>query len=256
MRAAILTLFPEPVKAFLNHSILKRAVESELLSVRVLDIRDFSKSRHRQVDDTPYGGGPGMVLSPGPVYDAIESMKSQEGIRLILTSPRGKPFNQEMAKDLSRDAREIVFLCGHYEGLDERIITGLGFEEISIGDYVLTGGELPALVMLDAMVRLAPGALGSNESVQEESFYSGLLEYPHYTKPRSFREMEVPEVLLSGHHEAIRKWRLKEALRKTMHMRPDLMENRVLTPEERSLVREIQEEDGSAIHAGREGKES
>ena len=242
IRVKILTLFPDMVLPVLNHSILKRARENRALQVDVIDIRDFSRKKHRQVDDTPYGGGAGMVMSPEPVFEALDSLKTEGPMRIILTSPRGKIFNQEKAQELSQETKTIVFLCGRYEGLDERISIAFAMEEISIGDFILTGGELPALVILDAMSRWVPGVLGSEESIQEESFSSDLLEYPHYTKPSVFRGMEVPPVLLSGHHEAIRKWRLKESLRKTRQMRPDLMAKKIFNDEELDLLKEIEKE--------------
>ena len=250
MQVKILTLFPEMVLPVLNQSILKRARENGLLQVQVMDIRDYSKNKHRQVDDTPYGGGAGMVISPEPVFELFDSLKSDEPCRILLTSPRGKTFSQEKARELSQETKPLLFLCGHYEGMDERISLGLPVEEISIGDYVLTGGELPALVILDAVMRWVPGVLGAQESVQEESFLSDLLEYPHYTKPSVYRGMEVPPVLLSGHHEAIRKWRLKESLRKTMKMRPDLIAKKVLNNEELDLLKEIEEEENNKEFVG------
>ncbi|MHB8483496.1 MAG: tRNA (guanosine(37)-N1)-methyltransferase TrmD [Nitrospiria bacterium] len=242
MKVKILTLFPEMVSPVLDQSILKRAREGGSLQVEIIDIRDYSKKKHKQVDDTPYGGGAGMVMSPEPIFEIFDKLKSVEPFRIILTSPRGRPFHQEKARELSQETRTILFLCGHYEGMDERISQGFPVEEISIGDYVLTGGELPALVILDAVMRLVPGVLGSKESIREESFVSGLLEYPHYTRPPVFQGLEVPAVLLSGHHEAIRRWRLKESFRKTMKMRPDLAAKKILNKEESAIVREIEEE--------------
>ncbi len=239
IRVKILTLFPEMVKPVLNQSILKRAVEGGFLEVQVIDIRDFSNNKHRQVDNAPYGGGAGMVLSPEPIFEAFDSMNKEEPLRVILTSPRGKIFTQELAQELSRESKTLVFLCGHYEGVDERVSLGIPAEELSIGDYILTGGELPAMAMLDAVTRLVPGVLGDEASVKEETFSEGLLEYPHFTRPAIFREMKVPDVLLSGHHDAIRKWRLKESLKKTMAVRPDLLSKRNMTDEEAKLIEEL-----------------
>jgi tRNA (guanine37-N1)-methyltransferase len=235
----ILTLFPEMFKSVLNQSILKRAVEGGYLEVQVIDIRDFSKNKHRQADDAPYGGGAGMVLSPEPIFEVFDSIKKEGPLRVILTTPRGKIFTQELAEELSRESKPLVFLCGRYEGVDERVSLGISAEELSIGDYILTGGELPAMVMLDAVTRLVPGVLGDEASVKEETFSQGLLEYPHFTRPAIFREMKVPDVLLSGNHEAIRKWRLKESLRKTMDVRPDLLAKRDFTDEEAELIKEL-----------------
>jgi tRNA (guanine37-N1)-methyltransferase len=239
IRVRILTLFPEMFKSVLNQSILKRAVEGGYLEVQVIDIRDFSKNKHRQVDDTPYGGGAGMVLSPEPIFEVFDSINKEGPLRVILTTPRGKIFTQELAEELSRESKPLVFLCGHYEGVDERVSLGIPAEELSIGDYILTGGELPAMVMLDAVTRLVPGVLGDEASIKDETFSKGLLEYPHFTRPANFREMKVPDVLLSGNHEAIRKWRLKESLRKTMDIRPDLLAKKDFTDEETELIKEL-----------------
>jgi len=237
-----LTLFPDMVKPVINQSILKRAIERGFLEVQILDIRDYSQNKHRQVDDAPYGGGAGMLLSPAPILELFDSIKSEGEIRTILTSPGGKPFSQEMAESLSLETKIIVLLCGHYEGIDERIRVALQPEEISIGDYILTGGELPALVILDSITRLLPGVLGDNASLKEESFSFDLLEYPNYTRPSEIRGMKVPSVLLSGNHEEIRKWRLKESLRKTLQIRPDLLRKKKLTNEESNLLSEIKRE--------------
>jgi tRNA (guanine37-N1)-methyltransferase len=242
MKAKIVTLFPEMIRPVLQQSILKRALERELLEVEVLDLRDFSRNKHRQVDDAPYGGGAGMVISSEPVFELFDSIKSDAPFRTILLSPAGRPFNQNIADELSRETKCLVLLCGHYEGIDDRIRVALQPEEISIGDYVLTGGELPALVLLDAVTRLIPGLLGDQESLKEESFSSDLLEYPHFTRPSECRGLKVPTVLLSGNHEEIRKWRLKESLRKTLELRPDLLEKRIFTNEEMILLSEVKRE--------------
>ncbi|MGI6038465.1 MAG: tRNA (guanosine(37)-N1)-methyltransferase TrmD [Limnochordia bacterium] len=244
MRIDILTLFPEMFTGPFDQSIMQRAREKGLLELFIWNIRDFTTDRHRVVDDTPYGGGPGMVLKPEPIFAAVETVSQghREPGRIILLSPQGKPFNQKVATNLAQEKR-LILLCGHYEGFDERIRQGLTLEEISIGDYVLTGGELPAMVLVDAVVRLIPGVLGESRSHMEDSFSEGLLEHPHYTKPRLFRGMEVPEVLLSGHHEKIARWRRKEALRRTWLRRPELLETAPLTEEDRKVLAMIIDEE-------------
>ena len=243
MRCDILTLFPDIINAYLNEGILKRAQRQGLLEVRVYNIRDFTTDKHRTVDDYPFGGGPGMVMKPEPLFRAIESLKEDgESRRVILLSPQGRQFNQTLAEELSREERRIVFICGRYEGVDERVRIALVDEEISIGDYVLTGGELAALVIIDASARLIPGVLGCDKSMEEESFSWGLLDYPHYTRPREFRGLKVPEVLLSGNHRQIWLWRRKEALRKTLKMRPDLLEKVELTSLDKEIISEIKNE--------------
>lgn len=231
----------------LDESIVGRARERGLLTLRVWDIRDFTTDRHRTVDDTPYGGGAGMVMKPEPIHRALEHVKASSGTpadRVILMSPQGRPFVQQVAKELAQ-ADRLILICGHYEGVDERVRTRLVTDEISIGDYVLTGGELPAMVLIDAVARLIPGVLGSEESANEESFGDGLLEYPHYTRPREYLGESVPEVLLSGNHEAIRRWRRKESLRRTRARRPDLLAAARLSDEDLKFLREIEEEEGA-----------
>ena len=243
MRCAILTLFPEMVEVVLNTSILGRARKRGLLEAQVIPLRRYTRDRHQTVDDHPYGGGAGMVLMAPPIFEAVEDLSRQHPhLRLILLTPQGKRFTQEMAWELSRESRTLVFICGRYEGVDERVRIGLRPEEISIGDYVLSGGELAALVIIEAATRLIPGAVGDAASVLEESF-QGLLDYPHYTRPAEYRGMRVPEVLLSGNHEASRRWRRKEALRNTWKRRPDLLEQARLTEEDRALLEEIQKEE-------------
>ncbi len=241
MRCDILTLFPGLIEPVLGESILKRASERGHLEVRVISQRDFSTGKHQSVDDHPFGGGAGMVLKPEPIFRAVNSLK-EEGVshRLIMTSPQGRPFNQELAEEFSRETRRLVFICGHYEGVDERIKTLLSPEEVSIGDYVLTGGELAALVMIDASIRLVPGVLGDPASAENDSFSNPLrvLDYPHFTRPSEFHGMKVPEVLMSGHHEAIDRWRRREALYQTWKKRPDLLENIELGAEDRKLLEE------------------
>jgi tRNA (guanine37-N1)-methyltransferase len=219
----ILTLFPGMFEAPLAESLLGRAISSGLLDVRVADIRDHARDRHRQVDDYAFGGGPGMVMKPEPVFEAVESLGPGDK-RIILLSPAGRRFDQALAGELSKE-RWLVLICGRYEGVDERVVTGLQAEEISIGDFVLSGGEVAALAMLEAVTRLIPGVVGNEESLRAESFSweEGLLDYPHYTRPRVFRGMEVPSVLLSGDHAMIAEWRRRAALEKTRRNRPDLL---------------------------------
>lgn len=245
MRCDVLTIFPEIINAYLNESILKRAREKKILDVKIINIRDFASGRHKAVDDSPFGGGAGMVFKPGPIFRAMDALK-EDGIprRVVLLSPQGKPFNQTMAEDFSREEKRFVFICGRYEGIDERVSISLAEEEVSIGDYVITGGELAALVVIDAATRLIPGALGDKNSIEDESFSWKMLDYPHYTRPSEFRGLKVPQVLLSGNHNEIWLWRRKEALRKTLKARPDLMEKVELTDEDKKLISEIFSEDG------------
>lgn len=220
MRIDVLTLFPEMFTA-LDQSIIGRARESGLLEINVINIRDFSKDKHKKCDDAPFGGGAGMVMTPQPLFDAIESVKTKDSL-VILTSPRGQTFNQKICKELS-SFKHLIFVCGHYEGVDERIIELCIDREISIGDFVLTGGEIPAMAMVDAISRYVDGVLGNNQSLEEESFSSGLLEYPQYTRPAEFKGLKVPEVLLSGNHAEIAKFRKAEAEKITKARRPDII---------------------------------
>jgi tRNA (guanine37-N1)-methyltransferase len=221
MRVDIFTIFPGIFEGPLRESLLGKAVEAGLVDVRIHDLRDFATDSHRQVDDEPYGGGPGMVLKAEPLFRAVESL--EEGPkRVILLSPAGRRLDQSLARELSREPW-LVLLCGRYEGADERVVEGLPAEEISIGDYVLSGGEIPALVVLDSVSRLVPGVVGTEESLRQESFEEGLLDHPHYTRPREFRGLAVPEVLLSGDHGRIAEWRRSAALEKTRRNRPDLL---------------------------------
>lgn len=219
-RLTILTLFPEMFDA-IKHSIIKRGIDNKLFELNVVDIRQFSKDQHKKCDDYPYGGGAGMVMMVQPIVDAFKSLSTKDA-KVLYTSPRGKVFNQTMAQQLSK-YEDIVILCGHYEGVDQRAIDILGAEEVSIGDYVLTGGELPAMVMIDAIVRNIEGVINS-QSLKDESFSNGLLEYPQYTRPEVFEGLEVPKVLLSGHHQNIDKWRQEQAIEITKKYRPDLLE--------------------------------
>ena len=214
MFCAILTLFPEAVEAYLKESILGIAQCQGKLRIELINFRDYAGDPHRTVDDRPFGGGPGMVLKPDPIFEAVEQTERSGPLHKVLLSPRGQTFAQEKARELARKDR-LLFLCGRYEGFDERIRTGMDWDEISIGDYVVSGGELPALVVLEAAVRLIPGVLGCAQSAELESFENGLLDYPHYTRPREFRDMGVPEVLLSGDHQAVDRWRRVAAERLT-----------------------------------------
>ncbi|NBG89691.1 tRNA (guanosine(37)-N1)-methyltransferase TrmD [Isachenkonia alkalipeptolytica] len=239
MKIHVMTLFPEMFSGPLGSSIIKRAREDQKLSIEYYQIRDYSANKHQKVDDYPYGGGSGMVMTPQPIVDAYRDIlknTGRENPRTIYLSPKGKAFTQEMAMELSREP-ELIFLCGHYEGVDQRVIDKIVTDEISIGDYVLTGGELPAMVMIDAVSRLLPGVLSSPEAYQEESIYSGLLEYPQYTRPQNFEGREVPKVLLSGDHEKIRKWRRRESLLITRERRPDLFQKIALTKEDYKLLK-------------------
>ncbi len=243
MKCDVLTLFPDVINAYLQTGILRRAQEKGLLKVMVYNIRDFASERHKVVDDYSFGGGPGMVMKSEPIFKAIDHIK-KDGVprRVILLSPQGMLFTQSMAQEFLREEKRLTFICGRYEGVDERVRLGLVDDEVSIGDYVLTGGELPALVIIDACARLIPGALGDDRSVEEESFSWGLLDYPHYTRPREFQGMRVPDVLLSGDHKQIWLWRRKEALRKTIKMRPDLLKKIELTEIDKKLISEIESE--------------
>ncbi len=239
LRIYILTIFPGLFNPPLSEGILRRAKEKGLVEVNVQNIRDFSHNKHRTTDDRPYGGGPGMVMKPEPVFEAIDhiklKLKGKKGT-IILMTPQGETFTQEKAKELSKEDH-LIFICGHYGGLDERI-RGLATDEISIGDYILSGGELAAMVVIDAIVRLIPGVVGDERSIEEDSFYNRLLAHPQYTRPVSYRKMRVPKVLLSGDHEEIKRWRRREALKRTLKRRPDLLKRLDLTNEERKLLKE------------------
>lgn len=236
----IITIFPEMFSAYLGESILKRAAQKGLLDVKLFNLRDFSRDKHRAVDDYPYGGGSGMVLKIDPIYNALQSIKADGVERLtVLTSPQGRLYTQETAELLAKESRRIVFICGRYEGIDERVRESLVDEEFSIGDYVLTGGELAALVIIDSIVRLVPGVLGDEDSTKEESFSWGLLDYSHYTRPPEFMGKRVPDVLLSGNHKEIWRSRRREALRRTLLRRPDLLEKASLDREDRNMLKEL-----------------
>lgn len=224
MRFHIMTLFPEIFNSYMNESIMKRAVEKGIIEVNIYNIRDFSTNKHKKVDDYPFGGGAGMVMTPQPIYDTYKHIIDKFDIkdpRVVYLTPKGKVHNQNIASEMST-FEDVILLCGHYEGIDQRIIDYIVTDEISIGDYVLTGGELPALILIDSISRLIPGVLSQNESFEEESFKDDLLEYPHYTRPREFMGMEVPEVLLSGNHKKIDEWRHEKSIEITKERRPDL----------------------------------
>lgn len=236
MKIDYLTLFPEMFEGVLNHSILKRAQDKGMLNVNTVNFRDYAENKHNQVDDYPFGGGQGMVLKPEPIFNALESLQQTDKTRVVLMCPQGEPFTQEKAQELS-EAEHLVFICGHYEGYDERIREHLVTDEISIGDYVLTGGELPAMTMTDAIVRLIPGVLGNQQSHEDDSFQDGLLEFPQYTRPREYRGMNVPEVLLSGNHARIDAWRREQKLLRTYRNRPDLLDKADLTKQDQDILK-------------------
>jgi len=242
MRIDIVTLFPETFEGPLRSSILGRARERGLLNVNLVNIRDFATDRHRVTDDAPFGGGPGMVLKPEPVFAAVESLKEVNSLQnIVLLSPQGRKFNQGIAADLASNT-DILLVCGRYEGVDERIRLGLATDEISIGDYVLSGGEIPALVVVDAVARLIPGVIGNESCLTTDSFCQGRLGAPHYTRPRSFRGMTVPDILLSGDHRMIEHWRLKEAFKKTLRRRPELLDREDLDAPEIAILEQAKAE--------------
>ena len=237
MRIDILTLFPEMFDGVFNGSILKRAQEREAVQLNTVNFRDFSENKHKKVDDYPYGGGAGMLLAPQPIFDAVEHVKRQstETPRVILMCPQGEPFTQAKAEELANE-KHLIFVCGHYEGFDERIKQHLATDELSLGDYVLTGGELASMVMTDAIVRLLPDVLGKKESHEGDSFSMGLLEYPQYTRPVDYKGMTVPDVLMSGNHKNIEKWRHEQSLYRTYTRRKDLLTTYPLTDEDRKIL--------------------
>ncbi|KGP73970.1 tRNA (guanosine(37)-N1)-methyltransferase TrmD [Pontibacillus yanchengensis] len=239
MHIDILTLFPEMFEGVLNSSIMKRAQDMNAFSYNTVNFRDYTESKHNKVDDTPYGGGAGMVLSPQPIFDAVDAVKEKSSQtkppRVILLCPQGEPHSQQKAEELAQE-EHLIFLCGHYEGYDERIRTHLVTDEISIGDYVLTGGELGAMVVMDSVVRLLPSVLGNESSAPEDSFSNGLLEHPHYTRPRDFRGMHVPEVLFSGNHAKIDEWRHQQSLKRTYERRKDLLQDYSLSKKEKEWI--------------------
>lgn len=244
-----MTIFPRMVEAALAEGILARAINRDLLRVRVRDLRDFTDDRHRSVDDVPYGGGPGMVLKPEPLFRAVEAIRQEgdEPQAIVLVSPQGRRFSQSEAARLST-LDHVTILCGRYEGIDDRVREGLATEELSIGDYVLSGGELPALVIVDAVARLIPGVVGDEDSVAGDSFSRGLLDFPHYTRPAEFRDLKVPDVLVSGHHAEIRKWRKRQAIELTLSRRPELLAEAELDVEEQEILRELMERKKGVAH--------
>lgn len=244
MKIDILTLFPRMFEGPMTESIIGKACDKGLLEIQVHNFRDYSTNKHQTVDDYPYGGGAGMLLKVQPIYDCLEDIKQKSDAnsnpRIILLDPAGKKFDQKMAEEFSGE-EQLIFICGHYEGYDERI-RSLVTDEVSLGDYVLTGGELAAMVMVDATVRLLPDVLGNSESAETDSHSTGLLEHPHYTRPAEFMGMEVPEVLMNGNHKLIDEWRLKESIRRTYERRPDMLGKLDLTPEMKKMLKEIKEE--------------
>lgn len=240
MNYHILTLFPEMVMDGLNTSIIGRAVEKGLISIEAINIRDYSKDKHNHVDDAPYGGGAGMVMQPGPVCDSYEDLCRKIGKRprVLYMTPQGQTFNQSIAEELAKEG-DLVFLCGHYEGIDERALELIVTDYLSVGDYVLTGGELPAMVMIDCISRLVPGVLNNDVSAEIESFHDNLLEYPQYTRPEMYEGKKVPEVLLSGHHKNIETWRRQQSIKRTLERRPDLLADANLSKKEKQYLAEL-----------------
>ena len=240
MRFHVMTLFPDMVSGGLRTSITGRAIENHIFELNIVNIRDYSKDKHKHVDDYPYGGGAGMVMQPGPVYDCYQDIVKDmdKKPRVIYMTPQGKVFSQSIAEELSEE-EELIFLCGHYEGIDERVLEEIVTDELSIGDYVLTGGELPAMVMIDSISRLIPGVLNNDDSAEYESFQDGLLEYPQYTRPETFMDKKVPTVLLSGHHGNIEKWRREQSLKRTLLRRPELLETAELTDNDKKTLKKL-----------------
>ena len=244
MHFHVLTLFPEMIVSGMNNSITKRAVEKDLIKIDAIDIRAYTADKkHNKVDDYPYGGGAGMVMGPQPVYDCVTDVKKDlpADTPVVYLNPQGRVFNQSIAEELSKHS-DIIFLCGHYEGIDERALELCVTDHISIGDYVLTGGELPAMILMDCIARLVPGVLGNDTSADVESFHDNLLEYPQYTRPEEFMGLKVPDVLLSGHHLNIETWRRQQSIRRTLERRPDLLKDANLTPKEQKYFKMLQDE--------------
>lgn len=242
---AVISIFPEVIEAYLGASIIGKARERGLVSFDVRDLRDYTDDRHRTVDDSPFGGGPGMVMKPEPIAQAIEAVLSDgTPTRTVLVTPQGRPMSQSLAEEFAGEQKRLLFLCGRYEGIDERVVERYVDDEVSLGDYVLSGGELAALVIIDASVRLLEGVVGDGGSLTEESFSWGILDYPHYTRPQLWRGMVVPEALLTGNHREIARFRRKEALRRTLRRRPDLLESVRLDDDDKKLIEQIKEEEG------------
>ena len=252
MQIDVITIFPQMLEGIIKESILKRAQQKNIVKINIHNLRDFALDKHSIVDDYSYGGGAGMVLKPEPIFRAVEkivgSKKRKRKVYIILLTPQGQTFNQAKAKELSQE-ENLLFICGHYEGVDERVKENLITDEISIGDYVLTGGELPAMVIIDSLVRILPGVLNKKESFENDSFYQGLLDYPHYTRPRRFRGKSVPALLLSGNHSQIRKWRRQKTLKNTLNKRPDLLKKITLSTEDQKILKELKRkrDSGKAI---------
>jgi tRNA (guanine37-N1)-methyltransferase len=246
----IVTIFPKMIDAGVAEGVVGRGIASGLIDLQVHDLREFTTDRHRTVDDVPYGGGPGMVMKPEPLMRAVEKIRATRGTpgAVIVTSPQGRVLTQREAERLAR-LRHVAVLCGRYEGMDERVLGLVGAQELSVGDYVLSGGELPALIIVDTVSRLVPGVVGDEQSVAEDSFARGLLDYPHYTRPAEFGGLRVPEVLLSGHHAEVRRWRKKAALARTLTRRPELLEQAQLDDEERALLSELRESGKSKLES-------
>ena len=244
MKIDVVTIFPGMIESGLASGIVARAIARGVLDVVVFNLRDYTDDRHRVVDDIAYGGGPGMILKPEPFFKAVEVIGETRGCpsAIVLMSPQGRRFDQADAERLGGSGDHLTILCGRYEGVDERVRDGLATDELSIGDYVLSGGELPALVVLDAVARFVPGVVGNPDSIEHDSFARGLLDYPHYTRPAGFRDLHVPAVLLSGHHGEIERWRKREAVRRTLERRPDLLAMAALDDEERQILHELMEE--------------
>src|SRR5215213_2002185 len=245
MQFEVFTLLPEVFPSYLESSILQRARQRGLIDVRVHNIRDYTHDRHHTTDDTPYGGGGGMVMKPDPVFEAVESVLGAQPVPVVLLTPQGRVFSQRIAEEFSRQER-IALICGRYEGVDERIREHLVTDEVSIGDYVLTGGELPALLIIDAVSRLLPGVLGDPTGAEDDSHSMGLLEYPHYTRPPEFRGWKVPDILASGDHAKIEKWRREQALTRTFHKRPDMLEKAELDKKDKKFVESLKSKDTSS----------
>ena len=241
MKIDVLSLFPHMFTA-LQESMIGKAIENNIVNLQITDFREYSHDKHHHVDDTPYGGGAGMLLEPQPIFRAMDHINEQDSNpkRVILLDPAGRTFDQQFASELANE-NHLVFICGHYEGYDERI-RSLVTDEVSLGDYVITGGELGAMVMIDAIVRLLPGVLGNDTSAKTDSFADGLLEYPQYTRPAEYRGMRVPEVLMSGNHQLITQWRMRESLRRTLQRRPDLLKKATLTTEQKQILAELVDE--------------
>lgn len=247
MHFHVLTLFPEMIEQGLGTSITGRAIEAGTISLSAINIRDFAENKHNRVDDYPYGGGAGMVMQAGPVYKSYLSVtekieKKEKPVRVVYLTPQGQVFSQKLAEELAQE-EDLIFLCGHYEGIDERVLDKIVTDHVSIGDYVLTGGELPAMVMIDAISRLVPGVLNNEESAQFDSFQDNLLEYPQYTRPAVWEGEEVPPVLLSGHHKNVESWRREQSLKRTLERRPDLLEDANLTDKEKKWLNQLKQEE-------------